>query len=112
MREQPPSKSRIDATTLIKVIKTVRMLPQMEVLTKFRESLYNQLPARADALMNLLDALTSDGHIAISVVQLSESYQFKRKYSSITDAISNGLSSVDFFREFAVAELFYGVPII
>ena len=67
----------------------------MEALTKFRESLYNQFPVRADALMNLLDALSSDGHIARSVVQLSESHQFKRKYSSITDAISNGLSVVD-----------------
>ena len=41
--------------------------------------------------MNLLDALTSYGHQCNSVVQLSLADCFKHQYSSITDAIADGL---------------------
>jgi len=63
-------------------------------LSQFREELYLLFPKRRDAIMNLLDALTSDGHHCKSVVQLSNSKQFKRQYSSITDAIADGLSGI------------------
>ncbi len=54
-----------------------------------------QFPKRKDAIMNLLDALTSHGHQCNSVVQLSKASCYDRKYSSITDAIADGLPSVD-----------------
>ena len=60
-------------------------------LIKFRESLYSLFPKRKDAIFNLLDALTCHGHQCRSVVQLSNSDYFKRQYSSITDAIADGL---------------------
>ena len=63
-------------------------------LSQFRDELYLLFPKRSDAIMNLLDALSSDGHRCKSVVQLSNSTQFKRQYSSITDAVADGLSEV------------------
>ncbi len=60
-------------------------------LIEFRESLCSLFPKRKDAIMNLLDALTSHGHRSNSVVQLSKSSYFERQYSSITDAIADGL---------------------
>ena len=64
-------------------------------LQKFREQLYMFFSKRKDAAMNLLDALTSDGKKYDSIVQLSNSLHFERKYSSITDAISDGLSDAN-----------------
>jgi len=46
--------------------------------------------------MNLLDALTSNGHRCKSILQLSNVDCFNRKYSSITDAIADGLPHADF----------------
>ena len=60
-------------------------------LRKFRASLYELFSKRKDAIMELLDALTSCGHRCNSVVELSNSVHFKRQYSSITDAIADGL---------------------
>lgn len=71
------------------------MLARINKLKKFRETLYSLFHKRKDAIMNLLDAISSSGHQSRSVVQLSESTCFKRKYSSITDAISNGLPTAD-----------------
>ena len=62
----------------------------------FRRGLYNFFPKRADAIMNLLDALTSNGHKCKSIIQLSNVDCFDRKYSSITDAIADGLPHADF----------------
>lgn len=61
-------------------------------LKKFREKLYRLFVKRNDAVMNLLDALTAHGHEQKSIVQLSECPEFERQYSSITDAISDGLT--------------------
>jgi hypothetical protein len=72
------------------------MLEQTEKLLKFRNELYHLFPYRADALFNLLDALCSSGHQCRSVIELSESPVFSRKYSSITDGIADGLSQVCF----------------
>lgn len=67
------------------------MLSDTQILTSFREELFALFPKRQDAIMNLLDALTANGHSCRSVIQLSETKQFERQYSSITDAIADGL---------------------
>jgi hypothetical protein len=64
---------------------------QIEKLQFFRKSIYSCFKKRADATFNLLDALSSSGHECKSVVELSESPAFLRQYSSITDAIGDGL---------------------
>jgi len=64
-------------------------------LKQFRETLYALFPKRRDAIMNLLDALASYGQHCRSVVELSQAACFERQYSSITDAIADGLSQVD-----------------
>ena len=67
------------------------MITQTLELAKFREALYSLFPMRKAAIMNLLDALTSNGHQCHSIVQLSNSDCYERQYSSITDAIADGL---------------------
>lgn len=67
------------------------MLTRIEEFKKFRETLYSYFNKRPDSIMNLLDALSSQGHRARSVVELSEANCFERQYSSITDAIADGL---------------------
>ena len=66
-------------------------LENTESLIEFRNMLYTFFPKRRDAIMNLLDALTSHGRQCDSVVQLSNMNCFERQYSSITDAIADGL---------------------
>lgn len=74
-------------------------------LKQFRATLYSLFPYRRDALFNLLDALTSRGHESKSIVELSEAKVFERQYSSITDAIADGLPKAPFDRiEHAVFE--------
>jgi len=70
------------------------MLIPLSFFQQFRKELYMSFTKRKDAIMNLLDALTSDGGKYDSVVQLSNSSFFEREYSSITDAISDGLLEV------------------
>jgi len=67
----------------------------MTALQQFRTQLYHTLPKRSDAIFNLLDALCSSGHQCRSVIELSESPAFERQYSSITDAIADGLTYLD-----------------
>lgn len=57
-------------------------------LQQFRQELYQRLPARRDALLDLLDALCGSPQ-ARSVVELSLSPLFRREYGSISDAIDN-----------------------
>ena len=64
-------------------------------LKNFRWQVYQQFPHRKDAIMNLLDALSGYGRQCRSVIELSETPPFKRKYTSITDAIGDGLPSAD-----------------
>lgn len=70
------------------------MISPIVKLQNFRAALYGLLHKRRDAIINLLDALTSEGRKCDSVVQLSNASCFKRQYSSITDAISDGLPCV------------------
>ena len=72
------------------------MKKELATLKNFREKLYCLFPYRRDAVFNLLDALSSRGHESKSVIELSESKAFVRQYSSITDAISDGLSRTSF----------------
>ncbi len=57
-------------------------------LQEFRQNLYNFIPGRADAVLELIDALASNSH-ARSVVELSLSPLFRREYSSVYDAIEH-----------------------
>ncbi len=96
MREQNLIHARASAVLYVFHPKMdVGMLTRIEEFKKFRESLYSFFPKRPDAIMNLLDALSSFGHQARSVVELSEAECFERQYSSITDAIADGLPKVD-----------------
>ena len=45
-------------------------------LKQFRHALYALFPKRRDAIMNLLDAVSSFGHRSRSVVELSEATCF------------------------------------
>jgi hypothetical protein len=57
-------------------------------LKQFRQELYDSFDYRADALMELIDALSSTTN-ARSVVELSLSLFFRREYSSVHDAIAH-----------------------
>lgn len=61
------------------------MTPKLE---QFRLDLYNILPYRRDALLDLIDALASNT-FARSVVELSLSPLFRREHSSVPDAVDN-----------------------
>lgn len=67
------------------------MIPEIQNLVSFRQQLYFHFPKRKDAIMNLIDALCSYGHQCNSVVELCLAPCFERQYSSITDAIADGL---------------------
>ncbi len=58
------------------------------ILEQFRNDVYTWFSQRADALMDLLDALSSNT-TARSVVELSEHPLFRRQYSSIHDGIAH-----------------------
>jgi len=57
-------------------------------LTQFRQELYNSFTHRPDAIMNLLDALSSNTD-AFSVAQLSLNPRFSYQYPSVYDGIDN-----------------------
>ncbi len=59
-------------------------------LQNFRQELYNLIPKRADAAMELTDSLSSNTE-AGSVVMLSMNSLFRRTYNSAYDAIKNFL---------------------
>jgi len=64
------------------------MNPAIRHLQNFRQELYNLIPKRADAAMELTDSLSSNTE-AGSAVQLSMNSLFRRTYNSIYDAIKN-----------------------
>ncbi len=55
-------------------------------LQQFRKTVYQCLRKRADAFLDLLDALTVAGHVN-SPVALSEETPFRRKFSSVFDTL-------------------------
>jgi len=58
-------------------------------LQQFRDTVYQALPKRADATMDLLDALTTASHVE-SPVALSESVLFRRGFASVYDVLEEG----------------------
>jgi hypothetical protein len=81
---------------MIETIHTIESLSQnpdeiqttIDQLAEFRRQLYSNFPGRADAIMNLLDALCNNTN-ARSVVQLSLNPIFRYSYNSIYDGIQN-----------------------
>jgi hypothetical protein len=64
------------------------MQTTIEQLKQFRQQLYTSIPYRADATMDLLDALSSNT-TAHSVVELSLNPHFRRNYKSVYDSIQH-----------------------
>jgi hypothetical protein len=58
-------------------------------LSEFREAVYQKVVWRPAAILDLVDALTIAGHVN-SPVALSESPVFRRKFSSVYDALVHG----------------------
>ena len=58
-------------------------------LQQFRDTVYQALPKRADATMDLLDALTSSLQVTAPVA-LSESPLFRRGFAAVYDALEEG----------------------
>jgi Transposase DDE domain len=58
-------------------------------LSEFREAVYQKVVWRPAAIVDLVDALTIAGHVN-SPVALSESPLFRRKFSSVYDALVHG----------------------
>lgn len=58
-------------------------------ISEFREAVYQKVTWRPDAILDLVDALTVSGHVN-SPVAMSESPLFRRKFSSIYDALTHG----------------------
>lgn len=80
-RQNEPSQ-----TNALLVKRGMNIIP---VLQQFRQSIYHALLKRADATLDLLDALTVAGHVA-SPVSLSEESPFRRKFSSVFDVLTEG----------------------
>ncbi len=59
------------------------------LIQQFRIAVYQSIVKRADALFDLIDALTVAGHVD-SPVALSEEAPFRRKFSSIFDTLRQG----------------------
>jgi len=58
-------------------------------ISEFREAVYQKVVWRPAAILDLVDALTMAGHVS-SPVALSESPLFRRKFSSVYDALVHG----------------------
>jgi hypothetical protein len=58
-------------------------------ISKFEKAVYQEVSCRSAAIMDLVNALTIAGHVS-SPVALSESPMFKRKFSSVYDALVFG----------------------
>lgn len=58
-------------------------------ISEFREAVYQKVIWRPSAILDLLDALTMAGHVN-SPVSLSETPVFRRKFSSVYDALVHG----------------------
>lgn len=67
-------------------------------LQQFRDTVYQALPQRADATMDLLDALTSSLQVTAPVA-LSESPLFRRGFAAVYDALEEGELPEEALRE-------------
>ena len=71
---------------------------ETDILSQFRETLYQNLDNRADAIFELLDALSSNQG-ARSPVELSLSPLFRRQYPSVYTAIEDFHLDPEVYRE-------------
>jgi hypothetical protein len=58
-------------------------------ISEFREAVYQKVTCRPDVILDLIDAVTVAGHVS-SPVAMSESPVFRRKFSSVYDALKHG----------------------
>lgn len=65
-----------------------------KIISEFRKAVYQSLRRRADALLDLIDALTVAGQVS-SPVALSEQKPFRRKFGSVYDGLENGEMDMD-----------------
>lgn len=70
------------------------MEPEGRQLSEFREELHQSFPYRADAILDLIDALACNGS-AKSPAELSLNSQFQRQYGSIYRAVDKFFNSTD-----------------
>ncbi len=63
-------------------------------IQQFREAVYQSFQKRADAVLDLMDALTVAGHVA-SPVALSEESPFRRSFSMIYDTLRHAAPDFD-----------------
>jgi hypothetical protein len=67
-------------------------------IQQFRQTVYQTIQKRADASLDLLDALTVVGQVT-SPVSLSEAGPFRRKFSSVYDVLVEGKWDLERLRE-------------
>ena len=60
-----------------------------KIVSEFRETVYQKVHYRQDAILDMIDALTISSYVS-SPVALSESPVFRRKFSSVYDALVHG----------------------
>jgi DDE superfamily endonuclease len=77
----------------------------LERLRGFRQSLYECLDARADALFELADAALCADHAVTSLVQLSLEPEFTRGHGALYDALAAGRIDDERFFSLLAAEL-------
>jgi len=74
-------------------------------LIEFRQAVYEQgMPARRDALFNVLDALLCEGSVS-SFAMLSQSEQFARKWPSLYAAVTDGKIDSAWLREYLARQV-------
>lgn len=67
-------------------------------IQQFRKAVYQSISKRADSILDLVDALTVAGHVD-SPVALSEETPFRRKFSSVYDALQHGEFDFDLLQQ-------------
>jgi hypothetical protein len=77
----------------------------LERLRGFRQSLYECLDARADALFELADAVLCADHAVTSLVQLCMEPEFTRGHGALYDALAAGRIDDERFFSLLAAEL-------
>ena len=77
----------------------------LERLRGFRQSLYECLDARADALLELANAVLCADHAVTSLVQLCQEPEFTRGHGALYDALSAGRIDDERFFSLLASEL-------
>jgi hypothetical protein len=86
------------------------------LLQQFRDTVYHSIGKRADATLDLVDALTVAGHVS-SPVALSEELPFRRGFSAVYDVLEHAelneatLASVLYVQQPAASETIAGYEV-